>query len=81
MTGIENQVLRIIKELKEAGKDTIARKMGVSEEYIAEICQNLISDGYLKARGDGKYGITEKSIKEINPVKTRGPIAILKGGN
>lgn len=80
MKGFESQVLRIVKEMQEAGKDAIARKICVSEKYIAEICRELIADGYLKERGDGKYVLTEKSLSKINPVKSRGPIGVLKGG-
>lgn len=80
MTGIETQVLRIVQELGVAGKSSITRKIGVSEEYISEICQNLAEDGYLMIKNDGQFSLTGKSIRELSPVKSQGPIAILKGG-
>ncbi|MDA2930074.1 hypothetical protein MYX84_09035 [Acidobacteria bacterium AH-259-O06] len=90
MKGIETQVLRVIQELGMAARgprknpstshSQIARKLVVSEEYAFDICQHLVEDGYLKNSTDGKFKLTEKSIKEISPVVSRGNIAVLKGG-
>jgi len=80
MKGNERQVLRVVAELKEADGPTIARKVGVSAEYAAQICQGLINDGYLGGSGNGKYELTPKSLKAISLVKTRGAIPVLKGG-
>ena len=80
MTGIEIQVLRVIQELGVAGQGVIARKIGFSESYAFDICQHLVEDGYLVNRHDDKFKLTEKSIKELSPVVSRGHIAVLKGG-
>lgn len=80
MTGIETQVLRVVQGLGAAPQGSIARKMGVSDDYIIKICQNLVEDGYLNFNSDGKYKLTRKSNRELSPVKSHGPIAILKGG-
>jgi len=80
MKGNERQVLRVVAELKETDGPTIARKVGVSAEYAAQICQGLINDGYLGGSGNGKYALTPKALKAMNPVRTRGHIAVLKGG-
>jgi len=80
MKGNEKQIIRIVAELEAAGKETIARKVGVSTEYADEICRGLIDDGYLAGSGNGNYSLTPQALKVIDPVKTRGPIRVLKGG-
>ena len=80
MKGNEKQVIKIVAELKEAGGGTIARKIGVSAEYAAQICRGLIDDEYLAESGNGRYALTPRALDAINPVRTRGPIAVLKGG-
>ncbi|MEW6685007.1 MAG: hypothetical protein AB1393_02215 [Candidatus Edwardsbacteria bacterium] len=80
MTGSESQVLKIIREAEESDKESIARKMGVSSEYVAEICHGLVKDGYLVERANGRYRVTPQGQKVISPVKAKGPIGILKGG-
>ena len=80
MKGNEKQVLRIVAELKETDNEAIARKIGVSAEYITEICQGLINDGYFIESSNGKYKLTPQALKAISPVRTTGPIPILKGG-
>jgi len=80
MTGMEKQVLKIVRELEEADKESVARKIGVSERYAAQICQFLIKDGYLIERSKEKYKITERGKKAISSVKTVGLIPVLKGG-
>jgi len=79
MTGIEKQVLNIVKEVGEANSETISRKVGVSAEYVTEICRGLVNDGYL-GEGNGKYKLTLRALKAVSPTRTRGPIAVLKGG-
>jgi len=80
MKGNEKQIIRIVAELEAVGKETIARKIGVSTEYTTEICQGLIDDGYLIGSGNGSYRLAPQALKAIDPVKTRGPIRVLKGG-
>ena len=80
MKGNERQVIKIVAELKEADGGTIARKVGVSAEYAAQICRGLIDDGYLVENDNGRHELTPRALKAISPVKTRGPIAVLKGG-
>lgn len=79
MTGAEAQVLKIIKELKQVDEKTISRKMAVTSGYVIELCEGLISDGYLRKSGKG-YSLTPEGMQAINPVKVRGPIQVLKGG-
>ena len=80
MTGTEKQVLKIIKELEEGDKDSVARKIGVSKKYVAGICVSMIKDGYLIERNEGRYKLTEKGNKAISSVKSTGLIPVLKGG-
>jgi len=81
MKGNEKQVLKIVEELTEAKENTIARKIGVSKEYVSKICQGLVDDGFLAEINSGNFKLTLKGKKSINPIKTIGPIPILKGGN
>ena len=80
MKGNEKQVLKIVAELREANKESIARKIGISAEYVFEICQGLVNDGYLAGGSNGKYRLTPNALKSISPVRTTGPIPVLKGG-
>jgi len=80
MTGTESQILKIIGELREAAAGSIARRMAVSEEYVIEVCQALLQDGYLAEQAPGRYALRIKAEKAINPVKVIGPITVLKGG-
>ena len=79
MRGTEGQVLKIVKELKLANEEALRRKMGVSSEYVIEICEGLIKDGYLLEVEKG-YKLTPQGESLISPVKIRGPIPVLKGG-
>ena len=80
MKGIEKQILKIVSELKEADCGAMARKVGVSAEYVTEICQGLVNDEYLIERGNRRYQLTQSGLKAISSVRTTGPIPILKGG-
>jgi len=80
MKGSEKQIIEIVGELKETDREAIGRRVGVSSKYVAEICQGLVNDGYLIERGNGRYQLTQSGLNAISPVKTRGPIAVLKGG-
>ena len=80
MTGIEKQVLKIIGELEEGDEDSLARTIGVSKRYVAEIRQGLVKNEYLMEISNNKHKLTEKGRKVICLVKTTGPIPVLKGG-
>jgi len=80
MKGIEKQVLNLIKELEEADTNSLAFKLGISTEYTAEICSVLIDDGYIEEMPDKKFKLTLKGKRVTSPVRTTGPIPILKGG-
>ncbi|ODS34287.1 MAG: hypothetical protein SCARUB_00546 [Candidatus Scalindua rubra] len=79
MIGKEQQVLKIIRELKRADEETLGRKMAISSNYATEICKGLVKDGYILKTPKG-YVITKEGEKISSPVKVRGPIAVLKGG-
>lgn len=79
MRGVEGEVLKIVRELKVANEQALRRKMAVSSEYVKEICEGLIKDGYLLRAGQG-YKLTPEGEKSISPVKIRGPVPVLKGG-
>jgi len=80
MKGSEKQILSIVRELIEVDSEAIARKVGVSAEYIVEICQGLVKDGYLLESSNGRYKLLPQALKAISPTRSRGPILVLKGG-
>ncbi len=79
MSGIEQQVLKVVKELELADEEALSRKMAVSPEYVTKVCKGLIKDEYLLKTPKG-YTLTPEGKKAVNPVKFRGHIAVLKGG-
>ena len=79
MSGIEQQVLKIVKELELADAEALSRKMAVTPEYVTTVCTALVTDGYLIKTPKG-YILTPEGKKAVDPVKSRGPIAVLKGG-
>jgi hypothetical protein len=60
LTGPKRQLLRIFKQLKEADLDKVASTMGVSIDYVKDLCQELVQDNLLQLGpdGDGEYTIT-----------------------
>ena len=80
MKGNEKQVLKIVSELQETNSRSIARKVGASAEFITEVCDGLVDDGYLAKTHNGKFMITPFAQKAISPVRTSGMIPVLKGG-
>ena len=69
MVGIQAQVLKIISMCKGINKDEIAAVLGVSPQYIAEICQFLAKEGYLMnsiyAGGYALKGEAENELKDL----------------
>jgi len=73
MNGIQLQVLKIISLCKGINKDEIAAILGVSLQYIAEICQLLAKEGYLmNSIRAGGYALESDAENElINLARTR----------
>ena len=74
MKGNEKQVLDIIEKLEEADKESIAFKLGVSAEYVAQIYSVLVKDGYLEEKSNGKFKLTLKAKRFASPVKAKKPL-------
>ena len=75
MQGVEKQVLSIIKQLKEADKKSVALKLGISTEYVVQICSILVKDGYLEEEPNGNFKLTLKGKKFTSPaMKARKPL-------
>ncbi|MFH0774528.1 MAG: hypothetical protein V2A53_03400 [bacterium] len=79
MKGSEKQVLDIIKELEQGDKESVAFKLGISAEYVAQICSILAKDGYVEEQPNAKFKLTLKGKKATSQVRVTGPIGILKG--
>ena len=80
MTGTEMQILRIVAEKGAAGASSVARSIGVSDDYVTPHMQRLAEDGYLQETGEGGYAITPKAAKTISPFAGRssGSVAVSK---
>jgi len=63
MTGTQRQVVRIVKQLREADLKTIASTMGVSIDYVKDLCQGLIQDNLLRQGPGAEYMLTKKGSK------------------
>ena len=72
MTGAETQIVRIVAEQKRADAASVARRVGVSPEYVASRIRNLTEDGYLKDIGNGVYAVKQKGMKALFPFAGRG---------
>ena len=72
MTGTETQIVRIVAERHQADAATVARRMGVSADYVAPRVQSLAEYGYLKDVGNGVYAVTQKGTKALFPFAGRG---------
>ncbi|MBL7132071.1 MAG: hypothetical protein ISS45_11850 [Candidatus Omnitrophica bacterium] len=68
MTGAEKQILKIVRELELADEEAISRKMGVSSEYVKEICECLMKSGHLSKMPEG-YKITFKGKNVISSAR------------
>ncbi len=66
MTGIEERILEVLRELKLADEEAIGRKMGVpsKSDHIKEICGSLMKSGHLSKTPEG-YKITFKGKNAI----------------
>lgn len=66
MLGIQLQVLKIISLCKGINKEEIAAILGVRPQYIAEICQFLVRDGYLmNSIRTGGYALKIEAKNEL----------------
>jgi predicted transcriptional regulator len=72
MTGVETQMVRTVAEQGRADAASVARRMGVSAEYITPRIRSLVEDGYLRAVGDGMYAVKQKGTKALFPYAGRG---------
>jgi len=74
MKGIEKQILNIIKEQEKADKESAAFKLGISKEYVAQICYILAKDGYIEEKPTGKFKLSLKGERfAARPLSTRKP--------
>lgn len=57
-SGSAGQVANVVHNMGEAGKTQIARRLGLSTDYVAFICESMIKKGYLQKVGQGIYSLT-----------------------
>lgn len=70
MTGAERQILKIVKQLKNADEEKTAARMGVSTNYVNNLCSSLMQEGFLKQIA-GEYRLTSKGSKIVLPVRLK----------
>lgn len=61
----KQQVLEVLKELKEADKETIAEKMGISSEYAGLLCDHLVEKEKLIKTPQKKYAFAERDTLRV----------------
>jgi len=66
------QVVRIVAEQGRADAASVARRMGVSDEYITPRIRSLAENGYLQDVGNGVYAVKQKGMKALFPYAGRG---------
>jgi Mn-dependent DtxR family transcriptional regulator len=72
MTGAEMQIVRIVAEQGRTDTATVARRMGVSAEYIAPRIRSLAECGYLQDVGNGFYTARPRGTRALYPFAGRG---------
>ncbi len=72
MTGMEMQIVRIVAEQGRAAIASVARRMGVSAQYIEPRIRSLAEDGYLEDVRNGVYAVKQKGMKALLPFAGRG---------
>ena len=70
MTGAERQVLKIVKQLKNAGEEDIAARMAVSINYVNNLCSSLMQEGFL-TQVAGEHRLTSKGSKTVPSVQLK----------
>jgi len=64
-TGSEQDVLKVVGKLKKAGTADIARALGFSNAYVAQLCAYLTRKGYLKSFGKGRFTLAPKGLQTL----------------
>jgi predicted transcriptional regulator len=57
-SGSAGQVADVIHDMGAAGKTQIAKRVGLSTDYIAFVCESMIKKGTLEKAGRGVYRLT-----------------------
>jgi len=70
MTGVEKQVLKIVRKRELADEEAIGREMAVSSKYVKEICECLMKSGHLLKRPEG-YEITSKGENAVSSARIK----------
>jgi len=58
MTGVETQILKIVKKLKEPDEKMIAAEMRVSVSHASKFCSLMVREGLLEKNDRGKFVAT-----------------------
>ncbi|MBC8420133.1 MAG: hypothetical protein H8E10_16220 [Desulfobacterales bacterium] len=57
-SGSAGQVANVVHDMGEASKTQIAKRVGLSSDYVAFVCESMIKKGYLEKIGRGIYRLT-----------------------
>ena len=57
-SGSADQVANVVHDMGAAGKTQIAKRIGLSTDYVAFICESMIKKGSLQKVGQGIYSLT-----------------------
>ena len=57
-SGSAGQVASVVHDMGEASKTQIGRRLGLTSDYVAFVCETMIKKGYLEKVGRGIYTLT-----------------------
>lgn len=57
-SGTAGDIARVVYDMEEAGKTQIARRLGLTSDYVAFVCESMIKKGYLEKVARGIYVLT-----------------------
>ena len=57
-SGTAGDIGRVVHDMEEASKTQIARRLGLTSDYVAFVCESMIKKGYLEKVGRGIYMLT-----------------------
>lgn len=63
----EWDVLKAIGELKSGSRVEIGHAVGISPANLVHICSHLLTEGYLKLMGRGRYALSPQGERVIAP--------------
>lgn len=65
-SGSAGQVANVVHDMGAAGKTQIAKRVGLSSDYVAFVCESMVKKGTLRKVGRGIYRLTPECEAILN---------------